>query len=56
MKRVAAVGLIAILLLPGIAWAGSVERCRAGAGAFAAWTILLGANALSHARSRRPRP
>lgn len=49
MKRVAAVALIAILLLPGLAYAGSNDAALA-LGAFAALgTILLGANALSHA-------
>jgi hypothetical protein len=57
MKRVAAVGLIAILLLPGIAWAGSSNDAALALGAFAALgTILLGANALSHAAIAAPPP
>src|SRR5215470_10847900 len=50
MKRVAAIALIAILLLPGLAFAGSSNNAALALGAFAALgTILLGANALSHA-------
>ena len=57
MKRVAAIGLIAILLLPGIAWAGSSNDAALALGAFAALgTILLGANALSHAAVAAPPP
>lgn len=49
MKRVAAVVMIALLLLPGIASAGSATDAALGLGAFAALgTILLGAAALSH--------
>jgi len=55
MKRVAAVALIAILLLPGIAFAGSSNNAALALGAFAALgTILLGANALSHAAVMPP--
>jgi len=55
MKRVAAVTLIAILLLPGLAFAGSSNDAALALGAFAALgTILLGANALSHATVAPP--
>lgn len=50
MKRVLAVVLIAMLMLPGMAWAGSSRDAALGLGAFAALgTILLGAAALSGA-------
>jgi hypothetical protein len=49
MKRLVAVALIAMLLLPGVAYAGSATDAALGLGAFAALgTILLGAAALSH--------
>jgi hypothetical protein len=49
MKRLVAVALIAMLLLPGVAYAGSATNAALGLGAFAALgTILLGAAALSH--------
>ena len=55
MKRVAAVAFIAILLLPGLAFAGSSNDAALALGAFAALgTILLGANALSHAALAPP--
>jgi hypothetical protein len=55
MKRVAAVAFIAILLLPGLAFAGSSNDAALALGAFAALgTILLGANALSHAAVAPP--
>src|SRR5438046_505634 len=57
MKRVVAVALIAMLLLPGAAWAGSSTDAALGLGAFAALgTILLGAAALSHAAVAPPVP
>ena len=50
MKRMLAVVLIAMLMLPGMAWAGSSRDAALGLGAFAALgTILLGAAALSGA-------
>ncbi len=55
MKRVAAVALLAILVLPGIASAGSSNDAALALGAFAALrTILLGAAALSHAAVMPP--
>ncbi len=57
MKRVAAAALVAILLLPGLAFAGSSNDAALALGAFAALgTILLGANALSHAAVAPPPP
>lgn len=44
MKRVLAIALITMLMLPTIAWAGSASDAALGLGAFAALgTILLGA-------------
>ena len=48
MKRLVAVALIAMLLLPGVAYAGSATNAALGLGAFAALgTILLGVAALA---------
>ena len=55
MKRVAAVVLLAILVLPGIASAGSSHDAALALGAFATLgTLLLGAAALSHAAVMPP--
>lgn len=57
MKRVVAVVLIAILMLPGMAWAGSSTDAALGLGAFAALgTLLLGAAVLSHPVVAAPAP
>src|SRR5262245_38913369 len=57
MKRVGALLLIALLMLPGMAWAGSSTDAALGLGAFAALgTILLGAAVLSHPAIVAPAP
>jgi hypothetical protein len=57
MKRVLAIALIAMLLLPGIASAGSSTDAALGLGAFAALgTILLGAAVLGHPAIAAPAP
>jgi len=57
MKRVVAVVLIAMLMLPGMAWAGSSTDAALGLGAFAALgTLLLGAAVLSHPGIVAPAP
>ena len=55
MKRVLAFALIAMLLLPTMAWAGSSTDAALALGAFAALgTILLGAASLSNAAVMPP--
>jgi hypothetical protein len=57
MKRVVAVVLIVMLMLPGMAWAGSSTDAALGLGAFAALgTLLLGAAVLSHPAVAAPAP
>ena len=58
MKRMVAVALIAMLLLPGVASAGSASDAALGLGAFAALgTILLGAAVLGgHPAVAAPEP
>jgi hypothetical protein len=57
MKRVVAVVLIAMLMLPGMAWAGSSTDAALGLGAFAALgTLLLGAAVLTHPAIVAPAP
>jgi hypothetical protein len=57
MKRVLAIALITMLLLPGIASAGSSRDAALGLGAFAALgTILLGAAVLGHPAIAAPAP
>jgi hypothetical protein len=58
MKRVVAVALLAMLLLPGVAFAGSSTDAALGLGAFAALgTLLLGATLFGgHAAVAAPAP
>jgi hypothetical protein len=57
MRRVVAVTLLVMLLVPGMAWAGSSTDAALGLGAFAALgTILLGAAVLSQPAIAVPPP
>jgi len=57
MKRVLAIALLTMLLLPGIAFAGSATDAALALGAFAALgTILMGAAALGHPAIAAPPP
>jgi len=57
MRRVLAIALLAMLLLPGIAFAGSSTDAALALGAFAALgTILMGAAALGHPAIAAPPP
>jgi hypothetical protein len=57
MKRVLALALIAMLLLPGVAFAGSSTNAALALGAFAALgTILMGAAALGQPAVTAPAP
>ena len=57
MKRVVAIVLVAMLMLPGMAWAGSSTDAALGLGAFAALgTLLLGAAILSQPAIAAPAP
>ena len=57
MKRVLAIALLTLLLLPGIAFAGSSTDAALALGAFAALgTILMGAAAFGHPAVAAPPP
>jgi hypothetical protein len=57
MKRVLAIALLTLLLLPGIAFAGSSTDAALALGAFAALgTILMGAAAFGHPAIAAPPP